>query len=783
MTDGAEVTRAYLFFSNGSQMGSAITFVGNKATINQNLEDGLTYFLVTDDNGASYSRNGSVAITSSFSYFVMNGLIFQTPPSTFGDSTDNPIEFIEVDDLLSNIVLNSPINNSASNTTEVLFNATAEVIGGATLVNRTLFVWFDNGTLFGTNTTTGLSGTSQTSIDTLAGLEDRDYLWNKEFCDSDGDCGFSIFNNSLSIDSAPPIIVIQTPTGLLDFGSIGGNQVLNVTINDTNLDICWFDYNGTNITIDGCVTGKKNSTNFTLESGNFNLTVYANDTSGNENSSFVNWTYRVFQNSQTFSVNTTEGSTEEFILNYTANETPTSVNFIYNGSITSADIDSSDFPIIIVSESIIIPNVDSTTNLSFFWNIVSDTSDLNTTSTNQSVGILSLDNCGSFTNVLFNYTMVNEADQLLINGTSDNVSLEVEITIFSSDKSLSILNFSTSFSGSNPNAICSSTNLFNGTNFTLDSTVKYSSDPREIEYFNIRDATLDNSSTTQNITLFDILTSESTEFQITFKNSDFVVQEGALIQVNRQYVSEGVFKTVELPITDSNGQTVVHLVKNDVVYNYIVTLDNIVIGLFNNLIAFCEDETIGQCFISLNALQGTVPAFNPDSGSGISFSPLSFNETSRDLSFTFVSNDGTVKSVLLNGTKFDQLGEINVCSISLVSSSGTLICNIAESLGNETIIITVFVDDELAFTSFFRAGNDVELGVGGYFILFFLVISLGLMFSESKSMMIGGIILGFIGGSALFLISGNIITGGSAIMWLIIMGIILIWKLQSEGQT
>lgn len=607
-------------------------------------------------------------------------------------------------------------------------------------------------------------------------------LWTCQACDSDGDCGFATTNRTVLVDTTAPLIDVEAPNGTLNFNAIGSNETLNVTFTDLGLDTCLFDYNGTNVSIDGCATGVKNSTNFILEDGNLNMTIYANDTLGNENSTFISWDYFVLQNSQTFNTNTIEGSTESFSINYTAAESPTSASLIYNGTTTSADIDTSNFPIVIISDSIIIPNVNTESNASFFWNIVSATSNLNTTSTNQSVAVITLDNCSSFTNVLFNYTMVDETTQDFLNGTAENVSLEVDISIFSSDRSSQIINFSTLFTQTNSNSICSQTSLFNTSNFILDSVAKYSSSGRSIEYYNIRGFEIDNTTVTQNITLFDVKTSEATDFQITFKNSDFVVVENALIQVNRQYVQEGVFKTVEIPITDSNGQTVVHLIRNDIVYNYIVTKGGVILGTFNNLIAFCEDETIGQCFIPLNALQGTEDTFNADQDIGISLS-FTFNETTRDLVLTFSTNDGSVKTVLFGAIKMDQLGNTSVCNTSITSASGTLTCNVPVSLGNETIITSVFVDNELKFTDYFSAASDIILGEGGYFLLLFLVLSLGLMFSESKSMMVAGIILGFVAGGGLFLIKGGIIGTGSAVMWLIIMGVILIWKLQSEGQT
>lgn len=679
------------------------------------------------------------------------------------------------------VTLNSPADNAVLSNTKVEYNCSATIAGVGTVVNASLFN-NQSGTWARVNSTTGLSGTTEIITWNNTKSDVNGIIYNCEFCGSDSLCNFAISNRTFSIDTISPQITLQNPNGTLDFSAIGQNETLNVTFTDLNLDSCWYDYNGTNVTIDGCVSGVKNSTLFILEENNFNMTIYVNDSAGNLNSTFTKWNYTILKNSETFNTLTTEGSTETFTINVTANENPTSANLIYNGTSTSADIDSSNFPIVIISETIIIPSVDSKTNLTFLWNIISPLATVNSTVNNQTVNSIVLGNCSSFSEVLFNYTLVDEATQVKINGLSDNVSLEVAIQLYSSDKSVLILNFSTLFNQTNPNTICSNIDLFNGTDFILDSTAKYSSDPREIEYYNIRDATIDNTSSTQNITLFDILSSESTDFQITFKNSNFVVVEGALIQVNRQYVSEGIFKTVELPITDSNGQTVVHLVRNDVVYNYIVTKGGVVLGVFNNLIAFCEDETIGQCFIPLNALKGTTDTFNPDQDIGLTFS-FTFNESTRDLVFTFSTNDGTVKTILLNGTKMDQIGNTSICSSLVTSSSGTLTCNIAASIGNETIITAIFINGELKIVKFFKVAQDLNLGQEGYFILLFLVISLGLMFSESKSMMIVGIILGFIGGSLLFMIKGGIIGTGGAIMWLIIQGIILLWKLNSEGQT
>ena len=80
-------------------------------------------------------------------------------------------------------------------------------------------------------------------------------------------------------------------------------------------------------------------------------------------------------------------------------------------------------------------------------------------------------------------------------------------------------------------------------------------------------------------------------------------------------------------------------------------------------------------------------------------------------------------------------------------------------------------------------GSNINLGDAGYFLLLMMVISLALMFVESKTMTIVAVIVGFIAGSLFTFIDGGILAFGSAVMWLGIVGVILIYKLNSEGKT
>ncbi len=212
----------------------------------------------------------------------------------------------------------------------------------------------------------------------------------------------------------------------------------------------------------------------------------------------------------------------------------------------------------------------------------------------------------------------------------------------------------------------------------MDSIVRYEAIGYAIENYNIVNFILSNSTVPQNITLYDLNSSDSTEFQITFKDSNFLSVEGALIFIQRQYVAENnTFKTVELPKTDSNGQTLGHFVEKDIIYNILVTngTSGAVLGSFNNIIAFCQDATIGDCVINLNALTSSEEGFNYQEELKIGISDPLYNGTSRVLSVNFYTFDGSTKTINLTATKYDQLGSEQACASTLSSSAGTVSCS------------------------------------------------------------------------------------------------------------
>lgn len=135
---------------------------------------------------------------------------------------------------------------------------------------------------------------------------------------------------TLSLDATAPTIEINAGNETQDYGNQTINHTINFTITDDNLDECWFEYNGTNSSDLGCSSGVLESFNFTLQHGKNNATIYANDTVGNLQSQFIEWNYKVFENSRTHNTSTYETAREGYTINLTSDSSLTAVKLWIN---------------------------------------------------------------------------------------------------------------------------------------------------------------------------------------------------------------------------------------------------------------------------------------------------------------------------------------------------------------------------------------------------------------------------------------------------------------------
>ena len=174
------------------------------------------------------------------------------------------------------------------------------------------------------NILTNLTNSTQTWNRTIT----DDIIWNVQACDTDGDCGWATSNYSLIMDTTAPTVNIISPNGTYDYGYTGENTTLNYSVVDSNLDSCWYDYNGTNITTP-CTSGATNVSYFILANSDTNLTFYANDSVGNLLTETINWSYTYFENNRSLNTTTYETASETFQINIDGAST---VDLDYNGT-------------------------------------------------------------------------------------------------------------------------------------------------------------------------------------------------------------------------------------------------------------------------------------------------------------------------------------------------------------------------------------------------------------------------------------------------------------------
>ncbi len=618
-------------------------------------------------------------------------------------------------------------------------------------------------------------------------------IWNRSL--SDGEIS-ELYNSGSGLaygeGAVEPTVTLNSPlNNTLEAGDILFNATLNPSsnYNNTNATIYIWDQNDTIVYSEtNIVTGTSiNLTTFNVTNltngiyewnveGSFTNATGTFTTFAEDNLTVTRQTAR--EVAQIYNNFTIEGVTNNFLaqIELSNGVTIDAAVLNYNGTLNVGSIIGSGNNIN-VSVDILAPIVDTDTNLTFHWSLsLSNGETFNLTSKNQTINSLGIDNCTTYTNNILNLIAKDEEDQFQLS----NTTLEIAINILSEDGTLNVGNLSALFENENPIQICFSENLTGTDSLMLDAIIRYTAGGYANEYYNLVDLEINSTNEPENITLYNLNSTVSTEFQLTFTGTDFLPVENALVFVERQYIAENTFKTVELPKTDANGQTILHLVRNDIIYNIRVVKDGETLGLFSNIIAFCDDFSIGNCKISLNALDTTSGIFNYDSTVGIIYEePPEYNETTRVVSFAFSSTDGSTKIVKLTVERRDIFGNQTICTNTVVTTAGSVSCTIPSDIEDTALVSVITVDGTEWIQS--RVELDTSAyGSTGYVGLFLMAIALVLIFGDSKNGVMIGLLVGTLGGSAMGWSVGGIIGLGSTGVWMIILITIALWKINKN---
>ena len=118
--------------------------------------------------------------------------------------------------------------------------------------------------------------------------------------------------------------------------------------------------------------------------------------------------------------------------------------------------------------------------------------------------------------MIFNFTIKNERTQVNLTNSTDNTSIKINLNLYPNASLITpTITFSYNYNQTHPARVCIAAAL-GSTIFYTNAQIEYSADAYEKEFYNIQNYSLNaTSNPSQNITLFDLLSTESTAYTIT----------------------------------------------------------------------------------------------------------------------------------------------------------------------------------------------------------------------------------------------------------------------------
>jgi len=610
---------------------------------------------------------------------------------------------------------------------------------------------------------------------TTTSLTDGTYTWEVFMISTEGGTNASSGNRTFTIDATDPTVTIEVPSGDVTDTYVTANSrlmQLNFTATDTNLQTCWYN-NGTGI--NNTVACGTNAT-FTQPYGTWTRIAYANDSFGNlgSDTETTTYSYNVFENSLTYTASVVEGTTDTFTLNVSADglESITGTLYYNNTAQTTSKIGSNtEMRFVSTIAASDVGTIPVRFEVDYGGTIY------NSTITNQNVSAFNFTNCNPGETIVFNFTIRDEDTQIALPAATVNLTFEVSLDA-TTTSGAAITSYNATVLNTNPIAICTPTTLSN-IPIILDGLIRYEGNGTYIsEFYTIQNYSLTNTSVSNNISLYDLTTARAQEFKITYKDASFLPVTDIVLDVQRNYIGDGVYRTVELPPFDNDGETLANLVLGDVIYTLIVKKDNQVLSTFNNIKAFCDNVGTGDCEINLNAFSSYV---SPESYATVDDTSItmSYDEDTRTVTTLFSTTDGTSKTLLMNVTTYDLLGNETVCSDTLTSSSGTLSCVIPATFGNSSAQASLYIDGTKQAYKMINlwANGDTVFGYSTVTlqIISFLTI-VGIALGSTPVVIILSIMIGIMANIGLGLTAGTLVGVGSSFLWLVIVLVTLLWK-------
>jgi len=324
-------------------------------------------------------------------------------------------------------------------------------------------------------------------------------------------------------------------------------------------------------------------------------------------------------------------------------------------------------------------------------------------------------------------------------------------------------------------------NLINNSNYTVDITIGFDSTNRVWEFWYLDNGILSlagdfNDHTSRNVNLMDLLTADSTSFLFNYFNLDGQAIDGSITHVFRKFIGEGEFLEVERSKADQNADTIIHLVEEDVIYYFVISLDGTILYTSSTYTALCQEV---PCEISIEE-GGESAEFITDydliQGGGYS---INSSRSDRDVSFVYGVNETATMNFTLY--KYDYDGStVQIDTASDTGLSGILTLNAPQSAGNVSFFTTVVKDDVFINSEWVDfEGKAIDyFGIAlSVFLGALLILTLGLMAISSGAGVLIWVMIGVFISGALGLFATKLSTGLSVVVYLIVAGALLLWKI------
>ena len=360
-----------------------------------------------------------------------------------------------------------------------------------------------------------------------------------------------------TIDLTAPALNITYPINYVDYQIYNENLTFTWTYSDDNPSMCWYDYSGTNVTVDcDALSAQINTTDLT----NTDLIMYANDTVPVMVFDTTSWEYKVLQNYITYDSTSYEMLSTNYVLNISSTGSESvSASLFYDGVEYPSTKTGTNYEMLFSNSLYSIPY-----NLGykpFYWNVSYGGEGINTNTYYQWRNASQIGICNATITVPYiNLSFKDEESGLTMNATIDASTWEYWLGDGSYTKSLTYsntaLNYNYTF------CFIPGTEILHNTRSIQYAAPGY---PQR-KYYSSDDLT----NSLLNQTLYLLATGDGIYTTIHVINQNIVNVIGAEVTVERQF--DGVWTVVGKDTTDDSG-SVTFWVNPDYSHRFTFTAD------------------------------------------------------------------------------------------------------------------------------------------------------------------------------------------------------------------